>query len=110
MDDLVWESIKDKYPIGSFIRGKVVQHMHFGIFLDIGEAEVKGLIRIVDFVDEGEMREDLYPAIGSTVGGVIYGYSAENRQINLSATPSAIGEFLLSIQNPISQTKSQDPQ
>ncbi len=105
MDDLAWENIKDKYQVGTFIRGKVIQHMHFGIFLDIGEPEVKGLIRIVDFVDEGEMREDLYPAIGSTVGGVIYGYSdKENGQINLSATPSAIGEFLLSIQDPNSQT------
>jgi ribosomal protein S1 len=104
MDDLAWESIKNKYKIGSFIRGRVVQHMQFGIFLDIGEPEVKGLIRIVDFVDEGEMREDLYPAIGATVGGVIYGYSEEGRQINISATPSAIGEFLLSIQNPVSPT------
>ena len=105
MDDLTWENIKEKYQLGIFIRGKVTRHMPFGIFLDIGEAGVKGLIRIVDFVDEGEMREDLYPAIGSTVGGVIYGYSdKENAQINLSATPSAIGEFLLSIQNPNSQT------
>jgi ribosomal protein S1 len=103
MDDLTWENIKEKHQIGTFIRGKVVQHMHFGIFLDIGEPGVKGLIRIVDFVDEGEMREDLYPSIGSTVGGVIYGYSEEGRQINLSATPSAIGEFLLSIQNSTSQ-------
>jgi ribosomal protein S1 len=105
MDELTWESIKEKYQIGTFLRGKVIQHMHFGIFLDIEEPGVKGLIRIVDFVDEGEMREDLYPAIGSTVGGVVYGYSDnENGQINLSATPSAIGEFLLSIQNTASQT------
>jgi ribosomal protein S1 len=105
MDDLVWEGIEDKYKIGTFIRGKVVQHMHFGICLDIGEPGVKGSIGIGNFVDEGEMREDLYPAIGSTVGGVIYGYSEEGRQINLSATPSAIGEFLLSIQNSDSQTQ-----
>jgi ribosomal protein S1 len=103
MDDLTWKNIKSKYQIGMFVRGKVVQHMHFGIFLDIGEPGVKGLIRIVDFVDEGEMREDLYPAIGSTAGGVVYGYGEQERQINLSATPSAIGEFLLSIQNTASQ-------
>jgi ribosomal protein S1 len=103
MDDLTWENIKEKYQVGTFIRGEVIQHMHFGIFLDIGEPGVKGLIRIVDFVDEGEMREDLYPAIGSTVGGVIYAYSKQERQINLSATPSAIGEFLLSIQAASSQ-------
>jgi ribosomal protein S1 len=103
MDETTWESIKDRYQIGTFMRGKVIQHMQFGIFLDIGEPGVKGLIRIVDFVDEGEMRADLYPAIGSIVGGVIYGYGEQERQINLSATPSAIGEFLLSIQNSTSQ-------
>jgi ribosomal protein S1 len=103
MDETTWESIKDRYQIGTFIRGKVIQHMQFGIFLDIGEPGVKGLIRIVDFVDEGEMREELYPAIGSIVGGVIYAYGEQERQINLSATPSAIGEFLLSIQNSTSQ-------
>jgi ribosomal protein S1 len=104
MDDLTWKNIKSKYQIGMFVRGKVVQHMHFGIFLDIGEPGVKGLIRIVDFVDEGEMRKNLYPAIDSTAGGVVYGYSEkEDGQINLSATPSAIGEFLLSIQTTASQ-------
>jgi ribosomal protein S1 len=102
MDETTWESIKDRYQIGTFVRGKVIQHMQFGIFLDIDEPGVKGLIRIVDFVDEGEMREELYPAIDSTVGGVVYGYGEQERQINLSATPSAIGNFLLSIQSPSS--------
>jgi ribosomal protein S1 len=98
MDEQTWYSIKAKYPIGTFVRGKVTQHKPFGIFLDIGETGVKGLIRIVDFVDVGEMREELYPPIGATVGGIVYENSdKENAQINLSAKPSIIHDFLMNL-------------
>jgi ribosomal protein S1 len=98
MDDQTWYSIKAKYPIGTFVRGKILQHMPFGVFLDIGESGVKGLIRIVDFVDVGEMRVDLYPAIDSLVGGIVYGYSnQEDAQINISTKPSDIHHFLMKL-------------
>jgi ribosomal protein S1 len=48
MDDRTWETIKSKYKPGTFVQGKAIEHIHFGIFLDIGEPGVKGLIRIVD--------------------------------------------------------------
>ncbi len=98
MDEQTWYSIKAKYPIGTFVRGKVVQHLPFGIFLDIGESGVKGLIRIVDFVDVGEMREELYPPIGKTMGGIVYEYSShEDAQIILDAKPSALHDFLMAL-------------
>jgi ribosomal protein S1 len=98
MDEQTWYSIKAKYPIGTFVRGKIIQHMRSGVFLDIGEPGVKGLIRIEDFVDVGEMREDLYPPIGATVGGIVSENSdQENAQISLSAKPSAIHDFLMKI-------------
>jgi ribosomal protein S1 len=96
MDDQAWESIKAKYKRGTFVQGKVIKHMPFGIFLDIGEPGVKGLIRIVDFLDESAMSEDLYPELDSTVGGIVYEYSQkENGQINLDATPSVLHRFLV---------------
>jgi ribosomal protein S1 len=104
MDDRSWEDIKVKYPIGTFVRGKVYKHMYFGIFLDIGELGVKGLVRIVDFVDEGDMNEDLYPVIGATVGGIVYGHSRkEDGQINLNATPSVLHRFLVPIRGSSQQ-------
>ena len=96
MEDKPWDAIKSKYKVGTFVQGRVTQHMHFGIFLDIGEPGVKGLVRIVDFVDEGEMNENLYPEIGLTVSGIVYGYSrSEDAQINLSSTPSVLHRFLV---------------
>lgn len=84
--------------------GKVIQHRHFGIFLDIGEPGVRGLVRIVDFVDRGDMNEGLYPEIGLTVGGIVYGYSdKENAQINLSATPSVLHRFLVPLKGSSQQ-------
>jgi ribosomal protein S1 len=96
MDDKTWENIKAKYKPGTFVQGKVTKHMHFGVFVDIREPGVKGLIRIVDFVDEGDMSEDLYPEIGATVGGIVYEYSRkEDGQINLNSTPSVLHRFLV---------------
>jgi ribosomal protein S1 len=111
MDEQTWYSIKAKYPIGTFVRGKVIKHKPFGVFLDIGEPGVTGLIRIVDFVDTGEMREDMYPSIGATVGGIIYENSdSGNAQLNLSAKPSAIHDFLMNLrkQDEIDPTYLQD--
>jgi len=68
-DDQNWEQIKSKYRIGQFLQGKVVSHKPYGVFLDIGEPEVKGLIRIPDFLDEGDMSQEMYPEIGSQVSG-----------------------------------------
>jgi ribosomal protein S1 len=97
MDEQTWYSIKAKYPIGTFIRGKVIQHQSFGVFLDIGEQGVKGLIRITDF--------------GVTVGGIIYENSdSENAQINLTTKPSIIHDFLMNLrkQDEIDPTYLQD--
>jgi ribosomal protein S1 len=94
MDDDNWDRIKAKFPIGTFVQGQVTRHLHFGIFLDIGELDVRGLVRIVDLVDEGDMNGDLYPEIGSTVGGIVYRYSRkEDAQINLNSTPSVLHQF-----------------
>jgi ribosomal protein S1 len=111
MDEQTWYSIKAKYPIGAFIRGKVIEHQPFGVFLDIGEQGVKGLIRITDFVDVGEMRVDMYPPIGATVGGIICENSdSENAQINLTTKPSVIHDFLMNLrkQDEIDPTYLQD--
>jgi hypothetical protein len=64
--------IKSKYKLGQFIQGKVEHHLPFGIFVNIGEADIKGLIKIPDFLDEGVMKPSMYPEIGATVGAIEY--------------------------------------
>ena len=83
--------LKAKYPIGNIVVGKVIHHMPFGIFLDIKHPLAKGLIQITDFLDEGVMSQDQYPAIGEMVEAVVLEYvDNDNNQIWLSMKPSVL--------------------
>jgi len=44
-----WETLEEKYPIGSKVKGQVRNIADFGLFVDVG-AEVDGLIHISDMV------------------------------------------------------------
>jgi ribosomal protein S1 len=91
-----WEQIKSKYKLGQFVQGKVEFHAPFGVFLAIDESSVKGLIKIPDFLDEGEMSEAMYPEMGMTVGAVVVGYNESNcREVYLSAKPSVLHKALV---------------
>lgn len=57
MDRKSWQLLKSKYELGEFVQGKVEFHAHFGVFVDIGESLVKGLIKIPDFLDSVQMSE-----------------------------------------------------
>jgi ribosomal protein S1 len=97
-----WEQIKSKYKIGKLLQGKVVSHKPYGIYLDIGESEVKGLIRIPDFLDDGAMTEEIYPEIGSQVSGVVIGYNETNKyEVCLNAKPSILHQALVPLKGRI---------
>jgi ribosomal protein S1 len=96
MDDQAWEQLKEKYKIGQVLQGKVLRHAPYGIFLDIGEMGVKGLVRIPDFLDEGSMSEEMYPEVGSQVTGVVIGYNEANKyEVCLNAKPSILHQALV---------------
>jgi len=98
MDSATWEQIKSQYQLGQFVQGKVEFHAPFGVFVKIDESLVKGLIKIPDFLDEGEMNEKMYPEIGTTVGAVVVGYNESNcREVYLSAKPSVLHKVLVSL-------------
>ena len=40
-----WQNVPDKYPVGEKVKGKVVNLMNYGLFLEIEEG-VEGLIHI----------------------------------------------------------------
>lgn len=101
MDSSSWEQIKSKYKLGQFVQGKVEFHAPFGVFVDIGESSVKGLIKIPDFLDEGEMQEKMYPEIGTTIGAVVVGYNESNcREVYLNAKPSVLHKALVPLKIP----------
>ncbi len=106
MDSANWEQIKSKYKLGWFVQGNVEFHAPFGVFVEIDdlntdESSVKGLIKIPDFLDEGEMSEAMYPEIGTTVGAVVVGYNESNhREVYLSAKPSVLHKALVPLKIP----------
>lgn len=101
MDSTSWENIKSKYKLGQFVLGKVEFHTPFGVFVNIDDSLVKGLIKIPDFLDEGGMSPEMYPEIGTTVGAVVVGYNESNcREVYLSAKPSVLHKALVPLKIP----------
>lgn len=101
MDSQSWEQIKSKYKLGQFVLGKVEYHTPFGVFIDLGESSAKGLIKIPDFLDEGEMSEQMYPEIGISIGAIVVGYNESNcREVYLNAKPSVLHQSLVPLKNP----------
>jgi ribosomal protein S1 len=101
MDSTNWEQIKSKYKLGQFVQGEIEFHAPFGVFVKMDESLVKGLIKIPDFLDEGEMSEAMYPEIGTTVGAVVVGYNESNcREVYLSAKPSVLHKALVPLKIP----------
>ncbi|MEA5452501.1 hypothetical protein VB780_28265 [Leptolyngbya sp. CCNP1308] len=69
--------------------------------MNLDESPAKGLIKIPDFLDEGDMREDMDPELGITIGAVVIGYNEGTRQeIYLSAKPSVLHKALVPLQMP----------
>ena len=81
MNSQLWSQVKTKYRLGKLIYGKVEFHTPFGVFVDIGDENVKGIIQIPDFLDSGAMIPEMYPEIGSPVGAVVVGYTEDDRSL-----------------------------
>jgi ribosomal protein S1 len=96
MDSTSWEQIKSQYKLGQFVQGRVEFYTPFGVFVKIDESLVKGLIKIPDFLDDGEMSEEMYPEIGSRIGSVVVGYNESNcSEVYLNAKPSVLHKALV---------------
>jgi ribosomal protein S1 len=100
MDTPKLELIKSKYQLGQFVQGKVEYHAPFGVFVDLGDNSVKGLIKIPDFLDEGAMSEAMYPDLGTTIGAIVVGYNESNGQeVYLNAKPSVLHQALVPLKS-----------
>jgi len=76
-------------------------HAPFGIFVDIGDDTVRGLVQITDFLDSGGMTPEMYPDIGSPIGAVVIGYTEDDRnQVWLSVKPRVLQKALVHLKIP----------
>ena len=102
MNQEFWNQIESKYPLEKLIYGKIEFHAPFGVFVNLGDAEVKGLIQISDFLDTGSMTAEMYPDIDSPVGAVVIGYTKDDRkQVWFSVKPSVLQKSLVKLKIPV---------
>lgn len=102
MHEEFWKQIKSKYQLGKLIYSTVEAHSPFGVFVDIDDEKVRGIIQITDFLDTGSMTPEMYPDIGSSVGAVVVGYTEDDRnQIWLSVKPSVLQKSLVKLKLPV---------
>jgi ribosomal protein S1 len=87
----MWEVPKQRFPAGRIVRGTVTAHRPFGIFVDLGDPVATGLVQITEFLDNGRMTPEQYPAIGETVTAMFLGHTDEGRkQVWLCMRPSIL--------------------
>jgi len=90
-----WEEAKEKYPVGSVVKGPVRNVTDFGIFVGIEEG-IDGLVHISDlhWTKKIKHASELYKK-GDDVEAVVLGVDVDNERISLSIkqmTPDQIIE------------------
>lgn len=74
---------------GQLVTGVVVAHRHFGVVVDIGEAE-HAVAVITMLEDDPRSRDPVMPPVGDTVEGVFLGHSGPGHQPRLSMRPGDV--------------------
>jgi small subunit ribosomal protein S1 len=78
-----WESVEEKYPVGSRVEGKVVKVVQYGIFVEL-EDGIEALTHISEFswTKKVEHPQNMF-AIGDTVSAVVLAIDRLNQRISL---------------------------
>ena len=78
-----WEKIEERYPIGGTIRGKVVNLVPYGAFIEIEEG-VEGLVHVTELSWTKRItRPGEVLRIGEEVSAVVLGIQKEEQKISL---------------------------
>jgi small subunit ribosomal protein S1 len=88
-----WDTIKDRYPNGKIVEGKVSRIAKFGAFVELEEG-IDGLIHLSEFTSEKRIQSaSEVVKIGQVVRAVILSAESETKRLKLSmkaleATPA----------------------
>ena len=83
LEDDPWETIVQRYPAGSKVKGNISSHADFGVFLQIEEG-IEGLIHSSELGLEDEQTVDSEYAIGKEIEAEVIKVDREERRISLS--------------------------
>ncbi|HPC73646.1 MAG TPA: 30S ribosomal protein S1 [Syntrophales bacterium] len=78
-----WDTIRDRYPVGAMIEGKVVSIVDYGAFIEL-EPGVEGLVHVSEMFWTREIRHpSKVLSVGETVTVMVLDVSPENKRISL---------------------------
>ncbi|MGX1548543.1 hypothetical protein [Streptomyces adustus] len=84
--DQEWGEAKQRLPFGMLVQGTVLKVFPFGMFVHVSEfSSVKFVIDAVSYRPNGMVIDPAqWPAIGSSIEGVVVDHVEHNREIKLS--------------------------
>ncbi len=78
-----WETIKEKYPVGALVEGKVVNLTDYGVFVEL-EPGVEGLIHVTEMFWTREIRHpSKVLSMGQRITVMILDINTETKRISL---------------------------
>ncbi len=79
-----WDELKEKYPVGSIIEGKVTNVVDFGVFVELAKG-IEGLVRLSELTPAKKVENpnDIV-SVGDTVQVMITNYDDKKKKIALS--------------------------
>lgn len=82
--DNPWDNFSQKYPEGSKIKGKIKNIADFGLFMEIQDEHIDGLVHITD-LSWNEKPEDVIKKYnkGDEIEAIILGIDSDNERVSL---------------------------
>src|SRR5207249_4566471 len=78
-----WDTIKDRYPNGKVVEGKVTRLVKFGAFMEVEEG-IEGLVHVSEFTSEKRIEHPSEVVkVGQVVRAVVLSADPETRRLKL---------------------------
>lgn len=79
-----WDTIKDRYPVGKIVEGKVIRLAKFGAFVELEEG-IDGLVHISELTNEKRVQNpgDVVK-VGQVVRAIVLSADSESKRLKLS--------------------------
>src|SRR2546427_5616444 len=91
-----WDTIKDRYPSGKIVEGKVTRLVKFGAFVEVEEG-IEGLVHISDFTSEKRIEHPSEVVkVGQVVRAIVLSAEPETKRLKLGfkqLEPTAADQF-----------------